>query len=288
MNRLQLNGRVLSIWAGALVCAIASGQAIVPIEQDRSISTGGFVEACGFARMLDSFTRAEDFGLFDEKLFRIITCETAEASALAIQQSETGAQSLSVSGLVASRSNAEVAGMILATAGSTFDVVFELTDRSRFRLEGNLSGDTPASESSSWGASVILSANPGPEPHEIIRREVQGNGLQPPKSIDIAERGVLEPGTYRLQVFADVIVDDPHDPVARVNSAFAIAFNLAPACPADLDGDDSVGLSDLGILLSNFGTPEGALPEDGDLDRDGDVDLSDLSRMLAFFGEQCS
>jgi len=60
-----------------------------------------------------------------------------------------------------------------------------------------------------------------------------------------------------------------------------------PPCPADLDADGVVGLGDLSILLSHYGTASGASPEDGDLDADGDVDLADLSVMLARFGSIC-
>lgn len=59
------------------------------------------------------------------------------------------------------------------------------------------------------------------------------------------------------------------------------------SCPSDLDGDRSVGLGDLTILLSNFGTAEGEGEADGDSDGDGDVDLADLSTMLSRFGTTC-
>jgi hypothetical protein len=57
-----------------------------------------------------------------------------------------------------------------------------------------------------------------------------------------------------------------------------------PFCFGDLDGDRSVGMADLALLLSSFGTTGGAVYEDGDLDVDGDVDLRDLSEMLSLFG----
>lgn len=60
-----------------------------------------------------------------------------------------------------------------------------------------------------------------------------------------------------------------------------------PPCPADLDDDGQVSLSDLTALLSNFGLTSGATPEQGDLDADGDVDISDLSALLAAFGAAC-
>lgn len=58
-------------------------------------------------------------------------------------------------------------------------------------------------------------------------------------------------------------------------------------CPGDLNGDQFVDLGDLTTVLSNFGTPSGAISSDGDLDGDGDVDLADLSSLLGNFGSTC-
>ncbi|MBI5865432.1 MAG: DUF2817 domain-containing protein [Planctomycetes bacterium] len=68
------------------------------------------------------------------------------------------------------------------------------------------------------------------------------------------------------------------------DAVFAV---VAPACPGDLDADNAVGLTDLAILLSHFGTSGGATPADGDLDGDADVDLADLTVLLSNFGEVC-
>jgi len=59
-------------------------------------------------------------------------------------------------------------------------------------------------------------------------------------------------------------------------------------CLGDLDDDGAVGLTDLSLLLANFGTTSGAETSDGDLTGDGDVDLEDLSIMLGRFGAMCS
>jgi probable HAF family extracellular repeat protein len=61
----------------------------------------------------------------------------------------------------------------------------------------------------------------------------------------------------------------------------------APPCPGDVDGNGTVDLTDLAILLSNFGTLSGATLEDGDLNGDGAVDLTDLAAMLSSFGTTC-
>ncbi len=54
-------------------------------------------------------------------------------------------------------------------------------------------------------------------------------------------------------------------------------------CPGDADGDGDTDISDLGLLLSNFGmavTPG----TDGDVNFSGSVDITDLGILLADFG----
>jgi hypothetical protein len=58
-------------------------------------------------------------------------------------------------------------------------------------------------------------------------------------------------------------------------------------CLGDLTGDNIVGLDDLAILLSHFGTTSGATYEDGDISGDGAVSLQDLADLLSVFGRQC-
>jgi serine protease len=55
-------------------------------------------------------------------------------------------------------------------------------------------------------------------------------------------------------------------------------------CVGDLDCDNSVDLSDLAQLLSNYGQTSGMGWTDGDMDGDGDVDLSDLAALLGRYG----
>lgn len=64
-------------------------------------------------------------------------------------------------------------------------------------------------------------------------------------------------------------------------------ITVTGGCSGDVNGDNLVDLSDLGVLLSHYGTMSGATRDDGDFDGDGDVDLSDLGVLLAAFGVPC-
>jgi hypothetical protein len=59
------------------------------------------------------------------------------------------------------------------------------------------------------------------------------------------------------------------------------------ACLGDLDGDGTIGLGDLAILLAHYPTDSGAQPDEGDLDGDGDIDLADLAVLLSIYETDC-
>ena len=67
--------------------------------------------------------------------------------------------------------------------------------------------------------------------------------------------------------------------VYTVTSGFWSVADSAPQCPADLDGDGSVGAADLSLLLASWGAAGEA-----DLDGDGNVGAADLSLLLAAWG----
>ncbi|HMQ14737.1 MAG TPA: hypothetical protein PKC49_02075 [Phycisphaerae bacterium] len=69
------------------------------------------------------------------------------------------------------------------------------------------------------------------------------------------------------------------------NAEMEMAINSpvpSTPCPGDLNGDNVVDQSDLGILLAAFN-----VNGNGDLDGDGDTDQSDLGILLSHFGESC-
>lgn len=108
--------------------------------------------------------------------------------------------------------------------------------------------------------------------------------------------GDLLPGRYYVGVttFPNFFANAPFLASAQGNSlAGSYEVNIdtnvrdhSGPCPGDLDGDRTVGLTDLATLLSNFGRV-GATPEMGDLNGDNNVDLTDLATLLSQFGVQC-
>ncbi len=69
---------------------------------------------------------------------------------------------------------------------------------------------------------------------------------------------------------------------AGVDAFAVLRYDCESDCPADLDGDGTVGQSDLGILLSSYGQDGG-----GDIDGDGDTDQADLGALLGVYGQDC-
>jgi hypothetical protein len=104
------------------------------------------------------------------------------------------------------------------------------------------------------------------------------------------EWNIVSAGT-RTGTFATVQLPSPDWHACYLPGLVQIRFGHFCPCPGDLDGDRVVSLSDLAVLLSNYGTPSGATPEDGDIEPepggDGDVDLNDLALMLSRFGTSC-
>lgn len=108
----------------------------------------------------------------------------------------------------------------------------------------------------------------------------------------------LEPGSEATVV---VVVQVPEDAdegavdvitLSATNTLDPTIFNSssvtllvgasAPLCPWDLDGDSSIGISDLLALLMSFGPCDGECP--ADFNEDGDVNVFDFLTLLFNFG----
>ena len=89
--------------------------------------------------------------------------------------------------------------------------------------------------------------------------------------------------SYTITDCDDNGIPDTHDIAAGNNLDWN--HNGLPdqcECLGDLDSDDSVGISDLQIVLDSYRQNSG-----GDLDGDQDTDLSDLAILLALYGITC-
>lgn len=93
-------------------------------------------------------------------------------------------------------------------------------------------------------------------------------------------------GSSTRTVYARVFLANSTRNTYNLSLASAAVPNCTP-CPADLNGDGNVGLTDLAILLANFGRTAGATPAEGDLTGDGAVNLTDLAMLLTQFGNPC-
>jgi hypothetical protein len=77
------------------------------------------------------------------------------------------------------------------------------------------------------------------------------------------------------------VAGEPFRDQPASNAGRAWVRAAPPPCPADLDGDGSVGPGDLSVLLALWDTPGG----DGDLDGNGVVSSGDLTVLLGSWGE---
>ena len=57
-----------------------------------------------------------------------------------------------------------------------------------------------------------------------------------------------------------------------------------PPCPADVSGDGLIGVTDILLLLSDFGC---LIQCESDVDGDGAVTVGDVLTILSLFGEPC-
>ncbi len=93
--------------------------------------------------------------------------------------------------------------------------------------------------------------------------------------------------TVRLRFVAeDAGVDSVVEAALDDVRIFRVNCAGGEPCNEDLDGDGTIGLQDLAVLLAHFGQG-GATQADGDIDNDDDVDLQDLGFLLASFGTNC-
>ncbi len=114
------------------------------------------------------------------------------------------------------------------------------------------------------------------------------NGAVPADTLDLDGDGDLdEPIPVDLDGYQR-FVNDPNIPDTGNGTPPIVDMGAYehPACPGDLDGDSQIDLTDLAILLSNYGNWAMGWG-DGDFTGDGYVGLDDLAILLAVYGTTC-
>ncbi|MBI5863453.1 MAG: hypothetical protein HZB38_02860 [Planctomycetes bacterium] len=134
-----------------------------------------------------------------------------------------------------------------------------------------------------WGATNAAELSPRVDLRLVV-------GANPPANRQY--RDFL--ATYSVSV-AYVETGCPHDmncllAAQGMNTAAFIAARLGARsnlCPADLNRDGVVDLTDLTTLLANFGRNDAPQPAEGNIDGNAAINLLDLAHLLSDFGQTC-
>ena len=95
---------------------------------------------------------------------------------------------------------------------------------------------------------------------------------------DFCGQSLIGSGTWTL-AFAHGYALGTQDQWAGTLTLNVLGDNPPEPCPADLDGDGTVGFTDLTVLLSSYGLNDG-----GDLDGNGETGFTDLTILLSAYG----
>lgn len=181
---------------------------IVPLTQDRSLDSDVFARAALPAESDSSSLDAPDFAVFnaevDPSVVDLAGSRFVIAQAVANQNSKFGLNFISATGqatgvISLSASSTLPAFLGTASGSSLFDVTFDVNERSKFVLKGNV--DTQAVTTGGAGAPTTS--------NQILFRDLTNNldlfsALSDDESF--LATGILEVGTYRLVASASVSV----------------------------------------------------------------------------------
>ena len=103
--------------------------------------------------------------------------------------------------------------------------------------------------------------------------------------IDAGNNGAMPVGVTTDLDGNPRFLDDPGTPDTGAGSAPFVdmgAYEFDPSCPADASGDDVVNVTDLLLLLGEWGPCPAPCPPD--INNDGNVNVTDLLALLAAWG----
>ena len=269
---------ILAAPAILLVCGELAAQTMIPLDQQRMVSTFLIVPQC-LGKTADGDS-AEGFDPFDSTVETVLGCDSGFGFGSGSQQSQIGASSMTAIGSGSSQAGGPVPNTIHAFGDSFFMVTFELPSASNFALNALISAASSKDPVIFAGAAILLrdSANKVLFIHSVE----PGPGGEPNSQV-IEKTGALQAGVYTLQADAGSFIDDDVPPMLSGEASFDFTFQISVV--GDLDGDGTVGILDLLILLSSWGPcPDPPDPCPADLDIDGTVGIFDLLALLANWG----
>ena len=273
---------VFAASAALLACGTAEAQTIIPVDQDRFLSTESVnAPQCSDDSFFDG-EAAAGFEPFDAFIQTQHGCDSGFAGATAGQQSQIDSASMTASGTVTTEAQGPVPGMVHAFGFSYFEVTFELPSLSRFTLDGRMTaGSFP---DANVDAIVLARLWEGPIGGVLLLQQ----SVEPPpgggtNNQALQAAGTLEPGVYTLDVQAGSFIDNEVPPSRSGQASFDFTFDVTIL--GDIDGDETVGILDLLQLLAAWGPcpdPPDECP--ADFNGDGNVGILDLLTLLANWG----
>ncbi|MEE9131888.1 MAG: hypothetical protein V3T84_17895 [Phycisphaerales bacterium] len=286
IRTLTFNSEIFAAASATLmVCGTVTGQTIIPVDQDRRVSNE-FVNApqCSDEFFFDG-EAAAGFEPFDAFVQTEHGCDAGFACATAGQQSQIDSSSMTASGTATSEAQGPVPGHVHAFGISHFEVTFELPSLSSFALDGTMTAGTlPDGKVETVLAGVLARLWGGPNLDVLLfQQSIQappGGGTN--KQV-LEAAGTLEPGVYSLDVQAGSYVEGLNVPPNRLGQA-SFDFTFDVTILGDLDGDGTVGASDLLILLVNWGPCADCSDCPADLNGDCTVGATDLLILLSNWG----
>tara|TARA_Y100000589_G_scaffold214646_2_gene202482 strand:+ start:1443 stop:2951 length:1509 start_codon:yes stop_codon:yes gene_type:complete len=99
-----------------------------------------------------------------------------------------------------------------------------------------------------------------------------------------AELGFAAGWEYRLRPAATLVADLPDASHVAMDDVWTVVVDGAFTCPGDVDGDGTIAVSDLLVLLACWGEVDGPLARASDLDEDGTVGVLDLLVLISVWG----
>lgn len=271
--------RVTACVAPALMLGVATSgvaQTIVPVDQSRELRGFVIVPPCapgGLSRLLE----APDFGPFIEDLEVRRECPEALGRTLTSMNSTFREANIVAGGEATCQGAAQSNTVIHAIGSSTLDVTFDLTERARFEVIGNLIVENAVVPLGTRSSVTLVDA--GDE--TVFAFTITGRPGER-LSENFREDGVLSAGRYRMSASAAANLDASIPPEAIGYALFNFYLMVFEACRADWNEDGRVNTKDLFDFLAAF------FAGDADFNADGRTDSEDFFDFVAeFLGSGC-